>query len=80
MIYRVADNKVIIYLIVDGLRDMQTVLGGTHTQSLLDLVIEVADGDAGHGGAPALIEGEASGEPRRFDPVAYKQRMLSAYG
>jgi len=28
----------------------------------------------------ALIEGEASGEPRRFDPVAFKQRMLTAYG
>jgi toxin ParE1/3/4 len=26
VIYRVADNKVIIYLIVDGPRDMQTVL------------------------------------------------------
>ena len=26
VIYRVADNKVIIYLIVDGRRDMQTVL------------------------------------------------------
>ena len=26
VIYRVADNKVIIYLIVDGLRDMQAVL------------------------------------------------------
>ncbi|NBS83035.1 MAG: type II toxin-antitoxin system RelE/ParE family toxin, partial [Betaproteobacteria bacterium] len=26
VIYRVADNKVIIYLIVDGRRDMQAVL------------------------------------------------------
>ena len=28
----------------------------------------------------ALIEGEASGEPRRFDPAAFKQRMLAAHG
>ena len=28
----------------------------------------------------ALIEGEASGEPRRFDPAAFKQRMLTAHG
>jgi hypothetical protein len=30
------------------------VLGGAHAQALLDVVIEVADGDAGHGGAPIL--------------------------
>jgi hypothetical protein len=30
------------------------VLGGPHSQALLDVVIEVADGDAGHGGAPVL--------------------------
>jgi antitoxin ParD1/3/4 len=28
----------------------------------------------------ALIEGEASGEPRRFDPIAFKQKMLAAHG
>ena len=28
----------------------------------------------------ALIEGEASGEPRRFAPAAFKQRMLAAHG
>lgn len=28
----------------------------------------------------ALIEGEASGEPRRFDAAAFKRRMLSADG
>jgi antitoxin ParD1/3/4 len=28
----------------------------------------------------ALIEGEASGEPRRFNPTEFKQRMLSSYG
>jgi len=28
------------------------VFGGAHAQALLDVVIEVADGDAGHGGAP----------------------------
>lgn len=26
----------------------------------------------------ALIEGEASGEPKRFDAAAFKQRMLDA--
>ena len=28
----------------------------------------------------ALIEGEASGEPRRFDGAAFKRRMQTAYG
>lgn len=28
------------------------MFGGTHAQALLDVVIEVADGDTGHGGAP----------------------------
>ncbi len=28
----------------------------------------------------ALIEGEASGEPRRFDAAAFKRRMLTAHG
>lgn len=28
----------------------------------------------------ALIEGEASGEPRPFDAGGFKQRMLSAHG
>ncbi len=28
----------------------------------------------------ALIEGEASGEPKRFDVSAFKQRMLAAHG
>ncbi len=28
----------------------------------------------------ALIEGEASGAPRSFDPAAFKQRMLAAHG
>ncbi|MDP3439108.1 MAG: type II toxin-antitoxin system ParD family antitoxin [Azonexus sp.] len=28
----------------------------------------------------ALIEGEASGEPRRFDATAFKQRMRAAHG
>ena len=28
----------------------------------------------------ALIEGEASGEPRRFNPTEFKQRMLSSHG
>jgi hypothetical protein len=28
------------------------MFGGTYAQALLDIVIEVADGDAGHGGAP----------------------------
>lgn len=28
----------------------------------------------------ALIEGEASGEPKRFDVVAFKQRMLASHG
>jgi antitoxin ParD1/3/4 len=28
----------------------------------------------------ALIEGEASGEPRPFDANAFKQRMLSGHG
>ncbi len=28
----------------------------------------------------ALIEGEKSGEPQRFDPEAFKQRMQLAHG
>ena len=28
----------------------------------------------------ALIDGEASGEPRRFDPIAFQQRMLATHG
>jgi antitoxin ParD1/3/4 len=28
----------------------------------------------------ALLEGEASGEPRRFDISAFKQRMLAGHG
>ena len=28
----------------------------------------------------ALIVGEASGEPRRFDATTFKQRMLAAHG
>ncbi len=28
----------------------------------------------------ALIEGEASGEPKSFDAAAFKQRMLKAHG
>lgn len=28
----------------------------------------------------ALMEGEASGEPRPFDACAFKQRMLTAHG
>ena len=28
----------------------------------------------------ALIEGEASGEPRRFNADAFKQKMLTAHG
>jgi antitoxin ParD1/3/4 len=28
----------------------------------------------------ALIEGEASGEPRRFDATAFKQRMQASHG
>jgi len=28
----------------------------------------------------ALIEGEASGEPRRFDAAAFKQRIRAAHG
>lgn len=28
----------------------------------------------------ALIEGEASGEPKRFDADAFKQKMLAAHG
>ena len=28
----------------------------------------------------ALIEGEASGEPHRFDAATFKQRMLCAHG
>ena len=28
----------------------------------------------------ALIDGEASGEPRRFDAVAFKQRMRANHG
>lgn len=28
----------------------------------------------------ALIEGEASGEPKRFDAEAFKQKMLAAHG
>ena len=28
----------------------------------------------------ALLEGEASGEPKRFDISAFKQRMLSGHG
>ncbi|WP_308922294.1 type II toxin-antitoxin system ParD family antitoxin [Janthinobacterium sp. J1-1] len=28
----------------------------------------------------ALMEGEASGEPRPFDASAFKQRMLAAHG
>ena len=28
----------------------------------------------------ALIEGEASGEPRSFDAKAFKQKMLAAHG
>ena len=28
----------------------------------------------------ALIEGEASGEPRHFDAGAFKRRMLTPYG
>lgn len=28
----------------------------------------------------ALIDGEASGEPRRFDAAAFKQRMRASYG
>ena len=28
----------------------------------------------------ALLEGEASGEPKRFDIAAFKQRMLAGHG
>jgi antitoxin ParD1/3/4 len=28
----------------------------------------------------ALIEGESSGEPRPFDPLAFKQRMRASHG
>ena len=28
----------------------------------------------------ALIEGEASGDPKRFDAEAFKQKMLAAHG
>ncbi|MEN9761017.1 MAG: hypothetical protein RI906_843 [Pseudomonadota bacterium] len=28
----------------------------------------------------ALIEGEASGEPRHFDPASFKQRMRAEHG
>jgi antitoxin ParD1/3/4 len=28
----------------------------------------------------ALIEGEQSGEPRAFDPIAFKKKMLSSRG
>ena len=28
----------------------------------------------------ALIEGEASGEPKRFDAEAFKRKMLTAHG
>jgi antitoxin ParD1/3/4 len=28
----------------------------------------------------ALIEGEASGEPKRFDVAAFKQKMLAVHG
>ena len=28
----------------------------------------------------ALIDGEASGEPRRFDAVTFKQRMRASHG
>lgn len=28
----------------------------------------------------ALIEGEASGEPKRFDTEAFKQKMMTAHG
>lgn len=28
----------------------------------------------------SLIEGEASGEPKPFDVIAFKQRMLAAHG
>lgn len=28
----------------------------------------------------ALIEGESSGQPRPFDPVAFKQRMRAPHG
>lgn len=28
----------------------------------------------------ALLDGEASGKPRRFDPDTFKQRMLNAHG
>ncbi len=28
----------------------------------------------------ALIEGEASGDPRHFDATAFKQRMLASHG
>ena len=28
----------------------------------------------------ALIEGEASGEPKRFDAAAFEQRMLDTHG
>jgi predicted XRE-type DNA-binding protein len=34
------------------------VLGGAYTQPLLDVVIEVTDGDAGHGSAPGLQQAE----------------------
>jgi hypothetical protein len=33
------------------------MFGGAHAQALLDVVIEVADGDAGHGGTPVLGTG-----------------------
>lgn len=28
----------------------------------------------------ALIEGEASGEPRRFNPAEFKQKMMAVHG
>ncbi len=28
----------------------------------------------------ALVEGEASGEPRHFNPAEFKQKMLAAHG
>jgi hypothetical protein len=53
-----------------GLSAAARSIGGAHSQALLDVVIEVADGDAGHGGAPVLEQHLDFDRCEAFSPMA----------
>lgn len=58
--------------------------GGSYTndsECIRDLIRREQERDARRGAIrAALIEGEQSGEPRPFDPVAFKKRVLKRRG